>query len=62
MTIHDATEQAYKNGYKQGATDFAKLIKKDFENPHIQKSGLDFVDFLKGVVDNRLKKMVGEDK
>jgi hypothetical protein len=42
--------------------EFAELIKKDFENPYIQKLGLDFVDFLKGVVDNRLKRTVGEDK
>ena len=42
--------------------EFAELIKKDFENPYIQKSGLDFVDFLRGVVDNRLKRMVGDDK
>lgn len=41
-------------------TDFAESLKKDFDNPHIQKFGLDFVKFLKNVVDNRLKEMKGE--
>lgn len=41
-------------------TDFAESLKKEFDNPHIQKFGLDFVKFLKNVVDNRLKKM-GDD-
>jgi Holliday junction resolvase RusA-like endonuclease len=28
MHIHDATEQAYKNGYKAGMKDFAEKLKK----------------------------------
>lgn len=41
-------------------TDFAESLKKDFDNPRIQKFGLDFVKFLKNVVDNRLKERVGD--
>jgi predicted RNase H-like nuclease (RuvC/YqgF family) len=43
-------------------TDFAESLKKDFDNPRIQKFGLDFVKFLKNIVDNRLKELVGEGK
>jgi hypothetical protein len=28
MNIHDATEQAYKNGYAQGIKDFARRLKE----------------------------------
>lgn len=28
MHIHDAIEQAYKNGYKAGMKDFAEMLKK----------------------------------
>ena len=32
MTEHDATEQAYKNGYKQGVKDFAERVKESIAN------------------------------
>ena len=38
----------------------AEAVKQDFDNPNIQKYGLDYVNFLKGIVDRRLKEMVDE--
>jgi hypothetical protein len=32
MKQYDATEQAYKNGYKQGVKDFAEMAKESFAN------------------------------
>ena len=55
-TIQDYCEEATEEAY----TDFAESLKKDFDNPRIQKFGLDFVKFLKSVVDNRLKEIVGD--
>lgn len=40
MNIHDATEQAYKNGYEAGIKELAELIKSAF--PSIA----DTVDYL----------------
>ena len=42
-------------------TAFAESLKKDFDNPNIQKYGLDFVKFLKKLVDNKLQEMKGND-
>ena len=43
MTIHDATEQAYKNGYEQGKLDALKWIPVT-EPPKDGESVLCFVD------------------
>ena len=40
--------------------EFAEAVKQDFDNPNIQKHGLDYVNFLKRIVDKRLEKLVGE--
>ena len=52
-TSKEIESEAYK--------DFAESIKKDFDNPRIQKLGLDFVKFLKKLVDNKLQEMKGND-
>ena len=43
-------------------TDFAELLKSKLNHPYIQKQGIDFVNFLKAMVDDTKKEMVGEDK
>jgi hypothetical protein len=52
--------KAIKHTKAESYTDFAESLKKDFDNPHIQKFGLDFVKFLKNIVDNRFKELVGD--
>ena len=37
MNIHDATEQAYKNGYAQGMKDAVKWISVSEELPKLEK-------------------------
>ena len=63
MYIHDATEQAYKNGYKAGAKEFAERLKeqgipvtggKGYSRVYVMCSNIH--------IDNTLKELIGDDK
>ena len=41
-------------------TDFAELLKSKLNHPYIQKQGIDFVNFLKAMVEDSKKEMVGD--
>ena len=56
MYIHDATECAYKNGYKAGAKDFAKKLKEKYRFYGSFSKGELYKD-----VDDILKEIIGED-
>ena len=54
MNIHDVSEQAYKNGYKDGVKEFAKRLKQeaDVDGSTWWIAGID--------VDKVLREMVGD--
>ena len=51
MNIHDATEFAYKNGYKDGVKEFAERLKNHFWS----KADCDVL--IRGVLDNLLTEL-----
>ena len=60
MHIHDATEQAYKNGYKAGMKDFAEKLKKDKQRFRDVMLLVNWKDWFDKAIDYELKEMVGE--
>ena len=42
MNIHDATEQAYKNGYEAGVKEFAKRLKDNIDYGKIYRTVDDY--------------------
>ena len=61
MNIHDATEQAYKNGYAKGYADavhkFAERLKEKFT---LRWCGSKY-EIIHGWIDNIVEEMVGAD-
>ena len=65
LNIHDATEQAYKNGHKAGIKEFAEVTKninlEEFVESYYENAELCFDvrnDLFKEKIDNLLKEMV----
>jgi hypothetical protein len=52
--------ETYQYAKAEAYKEFAEAVKQDFDNPNIQKHGLDYVKFLKGIIDRRLKEKMGE--
>ena len=55
MNEHDATEQAYKNGYKQGKIDAVKKMQAEIEARCV-KGGI-YPAFVKSTIDQIAKEM-----
>lgn len=61
MNIHDALEQAYKNGYEAGVKEFAEAVKMTACNI-ANKEGYVRQDRLAQAIKNLKSEMVGEKK
>ena len=57
MNIHDATEQAYKNGYEAGVKEFAEKYCSRFDLTCNYTNG-----YIIGSVQSVLKELIGNDK
>ena len=53
MNIHDATEQAYKNGYEAGKRDFKNKLLEEISKDDV--SYYEFSDYFKGYNDCLIK-------
>ena len=60
MNEHDATEIAFKNGYKKGVTDTASKMQSEIESRCIE-NGI-YPVIVKRVVDEVAREMVEEEK
>ena len=57
MNIHDATEMAYKNGYKDAVEEFAEKIKKYYRNFNVKTHPASVEYYIDQIAKDTLEKL-----